>query len=217
MKLKLSTPSKMKGTAKTWSTLAVTHCPASRVTVSNQTDYDGLKPGDLVPACANCYADKGFYHMPTVKNPRIHNAADWKRSDWVADMIETLAGQKHFRWFDSGDMFHIDLAEKIFLVMKGSPETNFWLPTRMQKIDKFKPVIARMKKLANVVVRNSSDSITGERIRGNTTSTIIASSNQLGDAHLCPATVPGNTPNCKANNCTACWDKSVKVVAYNFH
>jgi hypothetical protein len=219
MKLKLSTPSKMKGTCKTWSTLAVTHCPASRVTALDVDKYDDLSIGDLVPACSNCYADKGFYHMPTVKAPRIHNASDWKRDTWVADMVETLTGHAHFRWFDSGDMFHIGLAEKIYQVMKQSPNTAFWLPTRMHKLDKFKPILAKMAKLSNVVVRKSSDSIEGKRIAGKNTSTIIASSlaRSYSVGYTCPATIPGNKPNCKANDCTACWDKEVKVVAYVFH
>lgn len=204
--IKYSEPSKMKGTCKTWSTLAVTHCPASR-------DDNG----DLVPACANCYADKGFYHMGTVKAPRAHNADDWRRDDWAPEMITFLAKEKYFRWFDSGDMFHTGLAEKIYQVMKGSPQTMFWLPTRMHKLAKFRPIIARMQKLPNVVVRKSSDSIDGGRIRGRNTSTIIQTAKQGSGAHICPATVEGNKANCKANNCTACWDRSVSVIAYWFH
>jgi hypothetical protein len=216
MKLKLSTPSKMKGTCKTWSTLAVTHCPGSRVTMKDAHKYVDRVVGDLVPACGNCYADKGFYHMPNVKAPRIHNAQDWKRDNWVSDMVETLQGKAYFRWFDSGDMFHTDLADKILQVMKLSPNTAFWLPTRMHKLDKFKPVLMRMARLPNAVVRKSSDSVTGGRIAGKNTSTIIATSNSdIG--YTCPATIPGNVANCKVNSCTACWDKDIKQINYVFH
>jgi hypothetical protein len=204
--IKLSSPSKMKGTAKTWSTVAVKHCPASRD-----------KKGDLVPACAGCYAAKGFYRMPTVNEPREHNAKDWKREEWVSEMVAELSTQMYFRWFDSGDMFHIGLAEKIYQVMKQSPNTRFWLPTRMHKIAKFRPIIAKMEGLPNVVVRKSGDEIDGSTIRGKNTSTIICSDSQADSAWICPATIKGNKPNCKANACTACWDKNIKVIAYNYH
>jgi hypothetical protein len=217
MKLKLSTPSKMKGTCKTWSTLAVTHCPASRVTAKDVDQYPSLCVGDLVPVCASCYADSGFYHMPVVRNVRVNNAEDWKRDTWEDDMVQTLIGHKRFRWFDSGDMYHIGLARKLYRVMLRSPQTDFWLPTKMQKLDKFKPVIAQMKRLSNVVVRCSSDSINGKIIAGKTTSTVIASSNDYQRGDICPATVPGNKANCKANDCTMCWDETIKVINYHFH
>jgi hypothetical protein len=219
MKLKLSDTSKMRGTAKSWSTLAVVHCPGSRITSKDVTKYKTKKVGDLVPACADCYAAKGMYHMPNVKAPRIHNAEDWKRDTWEDDMVETLVGHKRFRLFDSGDCFHIELANKLYRVMKRSPNTDFWFPTRMHKLPKFRPILAKMAKLSNVVVRKSSDSIEGKRIAGKNTSTIIASSlaRSYSVGHTCPATVPGNKANCKANDCTACWDKEVKVINYVFH
>lgn len=205
-KIKLSSPSKMKGTCKTWSTLAVTHCPGSRG-----------PDGQLVEACDKCYADKGMYKMPNSIKVREHNALDWQRDDWVSDMVEAISGQAHFRFFDSGDMYHIDLAHKILAICKALPETRFWIPTRMHKLAKFKPVIARLNSLPNVVVRYSSDSTQGKRVRGKNTSTIIRNDGQARGAHICPATIPGNTPNCKANGCAACWEKSITVIAYHFH
>jgi hypothetical protein len=203
---KLSTPSKMKGTCKTWSTLAITHCPASRG-----------DDGKLVDACSNCYADKNFYKMPAAVNLRNHNAQDWRNDGWVDAMIELIGEDSHFRFFDSGDMYHINLAHKIYDLCKALPNTRFWIPTRMHKLDKFKPILAKLAKLENVVVRKSSDSTQGKRIRGATTSIIIRTDSQAGNAHICPATIAGNKPNCKANNCTACWSKSVPVVAYHYH
>lgn len=203
---KLSAPAKMKGTCKTWSTLAVTHCPGSRG-----------DDGKLVPACANCYADKGFYKMKGTVALREHNALDWRNDDWVPAMIQLIGNDSHFRFFDSGDMYHIGLANKILEVCKALPNTRFWIPTRMHKLSKFKPVLAKLARLPNVVVRKSSDSIEGKRIRGATTSIIIQSDLQAGNAHVCPATMKGNKANCASHNCTACWDKSVPVIAYHFH
>ena len=97
--------------------------------------------------------------MPTVKAPREHNKSDWQRLTWSHDMIDAINGQSHFRWFDSGDMYSLKLANKMLTVMKASPGTKFWLPTRMHKFAKFKPVLAKMAALPNVVVRKSSDHV----------------------------------------------------------
>ena len=132
-------------------------------------------------------------------------------------MIAAIGKAKHFRFFDSGDMYHIGLANKILELCEAMPQVSFWIPTRMHKIEKFKPVLAKLNKLPNVVARFSSDSTQGKRIRGKYTSTIVRTASQVLGAHECPATIPGNKPNCKANNCTACWDKDVKTIAYHYH
>ena len=159
--------------------------------------------------------------MPTVKAPRAENKIDWKRENWVTDMVKLLARQKHFRFFDSGDMYSVKLAKKIYQVVALSPHCKFWIPTKMHKFAKFARIIAKLEKLENCVVRKSSDSINGEKIAGKNSSTIITSDLQTAAwhkrTHICPATMPGNKANCKANKCTACWDKNTKVIAYHFH
>ena len=81
-------------------------------------------------------------------------------------MVAELDNDRYFRWFDSGDMYSIKLAQKMLEVMKRTPWVNHWLPTRMHKFAKFAAVIAEMEALPNVVVRLSSDSITGGTIDG---------------------------------------------------
>ena len=147
-----------------------------------------------------------------MKAPREFNREDWQRDEWVSDMVKALDSSRYFRWFDSGDMSSVDLAEKILHVMAATPHCKHWLPTRMYKFNKFDSVIDRMMKLPNVVVRLSSDSVTGEIINGDTTSTIFSD------------TVPDGAVECKAyqhggkcNGCRACYDKAVPVIAYKAH
>ena len=208
--MKLSETSKMKGTAFSFSLQAIETCPASLG-----------DDGQLVEACANCYATKGFFNMPSVKAPRIENKLAWQKESFVTYMVATISKKKraHFRWFDSGDMYHLGLAEKMLEIMAALPDIKFWLPTRMHKFSKFADVIERMQALPNVVVRFSSDSVSGGIIEGANTSTIIKPDviATSGAYQICPATKPGNKPNCKANSCTACWDKSVPVIAYIEH
>jgi hypothetical protein len=200
MTIRLSKTSKLDGILS-WSLQAIETCPASR-------DANG----ELVPACKGCYATTGNYNYPNVKAPRIENREDWKREEWVSDMVKELDSSRYFRWFDSGDMYDIRLAEKIYQVMTLTPWVKHWLPTRMYKFTKFDNVINKMMQLDNVVVRLSSDSVTGEIINGLTTSTIFSD------------TLPEGATECKAyehngkcNGCRACYDKNVRVIAYKAH
>ena len=198
--IKLSKTSKLDGILS-WSLQAIDTCPGSS---------DGN--GGLVPACQGCYATTGNYRFANVKKPREFNREDWKRDSWVNDMLIALDNSRYFRWFDSGDMYDLKLAEKILKVMVYTPHVQHWLPTRMHKFPKFAKVIAKMQSFPNVVVRLSSDSVNGEIIQGQTTSTIFSD------------TVPAGAVECKAyqhegkcNGCRACYDKSVSVIAYKAH
>jgi hypothetical protein len=198
--IKLSKTSKLDG-IMSWSLQAIDTCPGSS---------DGK--GGLVDACKGCYATTGNYNFPNVKAPRAFNREDWQRDTWVSDMVQALDSSRYFRWFDSGDMYSIDLANKIYKVMQLTPWVKHWLPTRMHKFDKFKRVIGLMNHLPNVSVRFSSDSVTGDVIEGLNTSTIFSDTLPVG-ATECQAYQHDG----KCNGCRACYDKTVPVIAYKAH
>ena len=83
----------------------------------------------------------------------------------------------------------------------------------MYKFSKFAVVLAQLQALPNVVVRLSSDSITGETIHGDTTSTIATVDTVPRDAVVCEAYTRAG----KCDKCRACWDKTVSVVCYIGH
>ena len=200
-KPKLSKASKMP--CRSWSLQALDTCPASIGT-----------DGELVDACKGCYATDGNYRFSNVKAPRLHNREDWQKSDWVDAMVAELDNDRYFRWFDSGDMYSLKLAEKIYAVMVATPWTRHWLPTRMHKFAKFADILTKMEALPNVVVRLSSDSINGDIIAGNTTSTIIPTiSHRKPKMTICEAYEREG----KCATCRACWDKDIEVVAYVAH
>jgi len=130
--IKLSKTSKLDG-IMSWSLQALDTCPGSKDST-----------GNLVPACQGCYATTGNYRFANVKKPREFNREDWKRDSWVNDMVQALDSSRYFRWFDSGDMYDLRLAERILMVMVRTPWVKHWLPTRMHKFDKFKSVIRDM-------------------------------------------------------------------------
>ena len=116
----------------TWSLPAVGACP-----VIDET-------------CIDCYALKGRY----LGNPQAQAArllrlehlrallAAGRLDEWVDWMAATLAALppaadapspriRHFRWHDSGDVFHADYARAIVTVCARTPTVLHWLPTRM--------------------------------------------------------------------------------------
>lgn len=189
--------------SRSWSLQALTTCPASKD-----------KGGELVPACKGCYATKGFYHMKNVKLPRIENQKGWKEDSWINDMVKELDNDRYFRWFDSGDIYDLRLAEKIYEVCKLTPWVKHWIPTRMHKFDKFKKVLDKIGRLSNVVVRLSSDGINAEVIKGKNTSTIYKNDSQLKNNMVkCLASEQKG----KCLNCRACWNKDIKIIAYKYH
>ena len=194
---------------RSWSLQALETCPGSK-------NWDqAARKLVLVDACIGCYATEGNYRFPNVKAPRVHNQDDWKRDEWVYDMVESInLNDKYFRWFDSGDMYDLRLANKILEVMKLTPMTYHWLPTRMHKFPKFKKVIDQMNRLFNVIVRLSSDSIQGETIPGEYTSTIIQhDENSPYIPNLCEAYKNEG----KCGSCRKCWHKDQQVIVYPQH
>ena len=197
----LSKPGKMP--CHTWSLQALTTCPGSR----DQTT------GDIVPACSECYARLGNYTRKNVIKPRVANQQQWKHPDWEDAMVKRLDTERYFRWFDSGDVYHPDLARKIYNVMKRTPWCKHWLPTRSYKIDRIRPILEDMRKLRNVVVRYSSDGVNGEYEPGLHGSTIIPSPDFPTKAHVCQS----YANNGQCGDCRQCWSKQIKVVAYVAH
>ena len=200
--LKLSITSKLDG-IRSWSLQALETCPGS-------IGSDGA----LVNACKGCYATTGNYNYPNVKAPRAHNKEDWQRESWVADMVAALDNDRYFRWFDSGDMYSLALAEKMYAVMAATPHVKHWLPTRMAKFAKFADVIARMQALPNVMVRFSSDDVDGTYTVGVHGSVIVPTADDVPNGTtLCRA----YENNGKCNGCRACYSKDVDVIAYPAH
>jgi len=200
MAVRLSKTSKMPGAS--WSLPVGDTCPGAMG-----------DDGQFVEVCQGCYALEGFYRMKTVKAVRESNMEDWKRPDWVQEMVSELDNHRYFRWFDSGDCYQVKLAEKMLQVMIATPHCQHWFPTRMAKFAKFADVLSRMKALPNVVVRVSSDNI--DQVGPNAGSAVVTSpaiAESLG-ATMCHA--PSNDGKC--GSCRACWSKDVPLVAYQTH
>jgi hypothetical protein len=227
---KLSNTSKMP--SKSWSLPAWETCLGARI-----TDYDTNKP-DVAPACKGCYALTGAYMFPNTIKAREHNAEDWKNDDWVDAMVKAIGKAKYFRWFDSGDVYAVELAEKIRLVIKATPNCLHWLPTRAHKDNGILSVYRRMTTttwemkcstgkpkikpnmdyLPNAIIRYSSDSVNGVRLSNKMglNSVIIQAEDDFKPEKgysLCRAYTRGGS----CGDCRACWSDKVDTIAYVYH
>ena len=208
-KPKLSGTSKMP--CKSWSLPAWETCPSAR-----------SENGKPVDACAHCYALQGAYQWKEATELRAYNLENWKLNTWIEDMVVliTKEGKRNkknlFRWFDSGDIYCLDLALKIEQVIKATPNIRHWIPTRQYKDKKVKPVLDRINQLPNAVARFSSDSVKGVILDSVYNSTITQNANDIKSSKgvsICGAYKRKG----KCESCSACWDKRINTIVYPLH
>ena len=187
----LSKPSKMPGPAH--------NLPAWRC-------ITGVKLQQVAGSvCAGCYAMKGRYRFRNVKEALDRRLQALTDPRWVEAMVTLITGQAWFRWHDSGDIQSPAHLKNIFEVCNRTPETRHWMPTREVRFLKLMDPDVVPK---NLIIRISSHMVDQGPVKHwPWTSTVVTS------GKTCPAKDQGNQ--CK--NCRACWDRSVKNVAYGKH
>jgi hypothetical protein len=190
----LSKPSKMPGFAY--------NLPATRCKVGSKL---AKVKGSV---CHGCYALKGRYRFPNVKEAleRRYKQA-MTNKDWVFGMVYLIntSNKKEFRWHDAGDIQSAEHLQRIFQVCELTPNVKHWLPTRESVI---LSNINADDVPDNLIIRLSASKVDGPAPKSwPWTSTVVTK------GKTCPAAEQNNE--CK--DCRACWDKSVKNVAYGKH
>ena len=155
--------------------------------------------------CHGCYALKGCYVFKVVQEAQYRRLASVKHELWTAAMALLINSKKskYFRWHDSGDVQDEEHLLKIFAVCKLTPSVKHWMPTREAWVKRFLPL-----KPHNLIIRFSAPMV--DQAAPSSwphTSTVVTS------GRTCPAPTQDNE--CK--DCRACWDPSVKNVAYGQH
>ena len=201
----LSKPSKMPW----WSySIPATACKAGSVLAKT--------PGTV---CSNCYALKGFYHMPVVKAALDRRLKAMDHPDFEDAFVKVLDdlwtrnrhGENRFRWFDSGDIQSVEHLTKINNIAKRTPLVRHWLPTK-------EPVIVnewlrRNKEFSfNLTVRQSHPMVGGSFKKQHRLlfSTVDATNKWLTQ---CNAPKQNN----KCLGCDHCWNQKIKGVNYHEH
>ena len=156
--------------------------------------------------CYNCYALKGCYMFPVVQAAQYKRLNSINHPAWIKAMAMLINSKKtkFFRWHDSGDVQSVKHLAKIFEVCRRSPDVQHWMPTREAWV---KPYLSRAPK--NLVIRFSMPMVDQEAAESwPHTSTVVS-----GPGRTCPAPDQDNA----CGSCRACWDPSVRNVAYGKH
>ena len=198
----LSKPSKMPGYS--------TSIPAQRCGV-------GAKLRTVKGSvCSGCYALKGCYVFPVVKEALENRFQCLKDPRWTAAFIALLNRKKveFFRWHDSGDIQSIAHLRNICTVAENTPGTLHWIPTREYRI-----VEAYTEKYGevpvNLILRASAHMIGKEAPSRFRHSSMVLAKGETSheSASVCPAPDQGN----ECGDCRSCWNKNVSTVAYRYH
>ena len=163
-------------------------------------------PGSV---CSGCYALKGRYRFPNVKDAlarRLNSLTDPK---WIEAMTVLVAHYSRavpfFRWHDAGDLQSVEHLKNIFEVCNATQQVQHWLPTREAR---FLSLMDPEVLPKNLIIR-----LSGHKINKPAagfwpwTSTVVTGSKS------CPAAEQGN----QCRDCRACWDRGTANIAYGLH
>jgi len=163
--------------------------------------------------CSVCYACRGHYNYPAVRNAQELRLAGITHHQWVKAMELVIRSNccSHFRWFDSGDLQSPLHLLKTTLIAIALPEVNFWLPTQEHRF---------IKTMTHAIPENLTIRLTNpvinpkRRLKTHLPQAEVRTDATLydnKDAYVCPA---DTGPVKKCGSCRACWDKTVKTIIY---
>ena len=190
----LSSPSKMPGYAYN---LPAPMCITGRTLV------------DVIGSvCEGCYALKGRYRFPNVKDALNRRLNSLTHPQWIEAMTFLISHYSKkipfFRWHDSGDLQSAYHLKQIFEVCNNTPDTAHWLPTRESRfLPLYHDSIPK-----NLIIRMSSHKIDQAPVKSwPWTSTVTTKHG------TCPAPYQGG----KCVKCRTCWDRLTPNVIYAKH
>ncbi|NND88966.1 MAG: hypothetical protein HKM28_06950 [Flavobacteriaceae bacterium] len=196
---------------------------------SYSIDARGCKTGSKLrqnpnSPCSKCYALKGRYVFPNVRNALSKRLEAVKHPRWVEAMTTLLRLKMkpeqvpYFRWFDSGDIQGKRHFRRIIEIAKRFPKLHFWLPTQEYEIVQGEDIPP------NLVVRVSEREFGFKKTRKWKNTSSVAPKihkdswaemveNNTANRWHCPSSLQNNE--CKS--CRACWKPNIKHVVYPQH
>ena len=154
--------------------------------------------------CSGCYALKGRYRFPNVKEAMNRRLAKLHDPRWVEAMVTLIDKQPVFRWHDSGDLQSVQHLINIFEVCKLTPQVEHWIPTREAK---FLPLNT------DSIPKNLIIRLSGHKIDKPAAGFWPWTSTVVTEMKSCPAKEQDN----QCQDCRACWDRGTANIAYGLH
>ena len=158
--------------------------------------------------CSGCYALKGRYRFPNVKEAMQRRLDRLHDPRWIDAMVTLINKQPVFRWHDSGDLQSVQHLKNIFEVCKLTPDTRHWLPTREARFINLMDPAVVPKNLKIVLSDHMNDQATPPSWWPYTSGVTTKHGTVT-----CPAASQGN----KCRSCRKCWDRNTKRVIYGKH
>ena len=200
---------KKEATAITGGLSAPSKMPGPSFNLPAVACITGAKLVDVLNStCTGCYALKGRYRFPNVKEAMNRRLAKLHDPRWIEAMVTLVTGQPVFRWHDSGDLQSVQHLKNIFEVCKRTAGTRHWLPTREARFLSLMDPEVVPKNLKIVLSDHMNDQVTPPTWWPYT-SGVTTDHERV----TCPASKQGN----KCRDCRKCWDRSVKRVIYGKH
>ena len=167
--------------------------------------------------CNKCYAGKGCYVFPVVKNMYEKRYKAIEDVEWV-DYMSELITQKYknldksrlfHRWFDSGDVQSFGHLMKIFEVCENTPHIKHWLATKEYEL------ISQLD--VKDVPKNLCLRVSATKIDGAVPKFWKWTSGVHSDKPLKGRECPAYKQDGECKDCRACWDRRIKTVSYKEH
>jgi hypothetical protein len=190
----LSKPNKMPGPSINLPAVAC-------ITGAKLVDVEGS-------TCSGCYALKGRYRFPNVKDAMQRRLDRLHDPRWIDAMVTLIKKHRWFRWHDSGDLQSVQHLKNIFEVCKLTPDTRHWLPTREARFLNLMDPNVVPKNLKIVLSDHMNDQATPPSWWPYTSGVTTKHGTVT-----CPASTQGN----KCRSCRKCWDRNTKRVIYGKH
>jgi hypothetical protein len=175
----------------------------------------GMKLRKVVNSiCSKCYAMKGMYGFPAVKNALMKRWEKLNHPEWVSAMsvlINSKEKSGFFRWHDSGDVQSVEHLSRIVDVCKLTPHIQHWLPTReysfVSEYLKTNPFPTNLTVRLSALMLEGQPPVAIAKRLGLTTSGVSK------EGFTCPASQQNN----ECRDCRACWMKENKNINYKQH
>lgn len=168
--------------------------------------------------CSGCYALSGNYRRPNVQRALDRRFASLYHPLWPLAMAcriwMSTRREWRFRWHDSGDLQSVGHLDAICAVAAALPRTKHWLPTReLGIVSRYLRDMGQVPD--NLTIRISAHKIDARpgRALGLPGSMVSRDLIPPTSAHTCPA--PQQDGMCRT--CSACWDRTTRLVSYDYH
>lgn len=192
--------------------------PCDSISISAHLCKTGSKLKNIKGSvCHKCYALRGNYNYPSVKNKHERVLNFMRSPDFIKRMTGMLmaTGNKYFRWFDSGDVQDEAMAHSILDVCEATPWISHWIPSKEYRI--WRTVLKERPQPANACIRYSThfDDKKPTKAGQNTSTTFTSGDSPAAVGKVCIANkMKDETGIYSCGPCRACWDTSIENIAY---